>query len=205
MTTPVWTIAPSVHPQVVDLSDNNAGFATAAEFAALRAAGVEEVIHKSSQGAREVDPRYAARRPLAVAAGLRWSAYHFCTSDPVPAQLAHFLASIGDRAGLHRIALDAEANRGATIAPTDAAAFALLLDQEWGSPCLRYGNASVPEYRQPGWHTGPLWWARYGPEPTIEMMQGFGINPANVVLWQATATGHIASHGPLDLSYARPT
>lgn len=206
--TPIWTITPASQPTVIDLSHNNPGFGTLAEFQALRTAGITEVIHKASQGDGFTDPLYAVRRPLAPVAGLRWSAYHFCTSDPVEAQLAHFMAAVGNHEGIHRVALDAELNRGATIVPSEAAAFAEALDGEWGAQCLRYGNASVLEYRLPGWHDGPLWWAKYGPEPTVELMASLGLDPARVVLWQATSTGrlpgYLAGVGDVDLSYERP-
>lgn len=211
MTTPIWAIAPSVHPQVVDLSHNNAGFTTQAEFTALRAAGVTDVIHKITEGVDFVDTTYHARRLLAVAAGLGWSAYHFCTNDVIEAQQDHLLKVLGDLKGIRWVALDAEQNRGATVDPAQAAALAINLDghlraalADKDAQALRYGNASVSEFRQIGWHDGPLWWAKYGPEPTVELMRSMRLDPARVMLWQATATGHVAGRGPLDLSYLRP-
>lgn len=212
MPTPLWTITPATLPDVIDLSDNNAGFKTPAEFRALKAQGYKEVIHKASQGGSEVDPLYAGRRELAVAAGLSWSAYHFCTNAPIAAQQAHFLSAIGAPSGIKRLALDAEYLKGAAIDPGQAAAFSRALDFALSGmsasgifkQCLRYGNASVLEYKQPGWHDGPMWWAKYGPAPTVELMKSLGVNPALIVLWQATASGHAGGNGPVDLSYSRP-
>lgn len=203
MTTPLWPIAVGAVPQVLDLSHNNPHLNTAAEFAALYSAGVRGVIHKLTQGTDFLDPLYAVRRPLAEAAGLQWhGGYHFCTSFPVDQQLAWFLSQAGTNAALG-LCLDAEANGGASIAPADAAAFAVALDKELGAQCLRYGNASVDAYQQEGWHDGPLWWAKYGPEPTVELMTSLGIDPNRVVLWQETGSGRVAGETPVDLSFAR--
>jgi GH25 family lysozyme M1 (1,4-beta-N-acetylmuramidase) len=210
MSTPIWTISPGTKPTVVDLSDNNAGFTTLAEFQALKAAGVTDVIHKITQGVSHVDLGYALRRPLALEAGLSWSAYHFCTAQPVEDQIAWMVKHYTpDLDKLKWLALDAEANRGSTIQPAQAAAMAQRLDQELAEveksiPLLRYGNASVLEYKQSGWHDGPMWWAKYGPEPTVEQMSALGIDPSNIILWQASATAHLAGRGPLDVSYERP-
>lgn len=203
MTTPIWPIAPGALPAVVDLSHNNAGFDCLEEFQALKAGGARLVEHKASEGTSFADPMYAKRRVLALDAGLLWDAYHFCTSAPVPAQLSHFLAAAEPDPKTMRLALDAEQNRGATIAPADAAAFAGALDQKCGRQVLRYGNASVPEYRQSIWRDGPLWWAKYGPEPTIELMRVLGLDPEKIVLWQETSTGRVAGSAPIDLSFHR--
>lgn len=205
MTTPIWTIKVGDRPTVIDLSDNNAGLTTEAEFTALYAAGVREVIHKLTEGTSHVDPLYARRMPLARAVGMTWGAYHFCTSDAIGAQQAFFLKTIGpDAKSLSCIALDAEPNRGATIQPAQAALFAVAMDEALGEQVYRYGNSSVLEYKIEGWHDGPLWWAKYGPEPTVELFKSLGIDPARVELWQETGSGRIAGHGPVDLSYARP-
>lgn len=202
MTTPLWTIAPGAVPAVIDISDNNRHLDSLAEFQALKAAGVQLVIHKASQGVKEVDPLYAKRRPLAIEAGLRWDAYHFCTSAPIAAQQAHFLAVAQRDAGM-RLMVDAELNPGATIKPVDAAAFACNLDQALGRQVLGYGGAGFADYMIPGWHDRPLMWAKYGPEPTVELLAKLGVPPANVVIWQKTGTGTVAGFKPIDLSYYR--
>lgn len=205
MPTPIWKIASTDRPAVIDLSHSNPGLNTGAEFAALYRAGVRLVIHKAGQIGMmgNEDPMYAVRRPLAVAAGLRWDAYWFCTSAPIDEQEAEFIRIVGPTTGGMRLCLDAEENRGATIAPAQAARFAQSLDARMKRRVLRYGNASVPEYRLPGWHDGPLWWAKYGPEPTVEGMRSLGIDPAHVVLWQETGSGRVAGASPVDLSFAR--
>ena len=67
------------------------------DFARVKAAGIVGVIHKASQGGAVVDQSYASRRKLALAAGLKWGAYHFFdfTASPV-AQADHFDAHLAD-------------------------------------------------------------------------------------------------------------
>lgn len=203
MTTPIWSIAPGSCPAVIDLSHNNAGFDSVEEFQKLKEDGVGLVFHKATQGASYVDPMYVKRRKLVTDAGLLFDAYHFCTDAPVPVQMAHFLTVAAPDHPTMRLMLDAEMNRGATIDPLKAAQFALDLDAKMARQVVRYGNASVLEYRQPGWHDGPMWWAKYGPEPTDELMKSLGIDPAHIVLWQETGTGTIEGEHPVDLSYYR--
>src|SRR6185437_8997405 len=205
MTTPLWPIPAGTLPSVIDLSHFNAGFDSVEEFEALKAAGVALVIHKATQGSSYVDPMYTKRRPLVLSAGLLFDAYHFATSDPVPAQLAHFLSVAEPDHATMRLMLDAEQNRGATITPLNAAQLALDADAKLCRQVVRYGNASVLNYKQPGWQDGPLFWAKYGPEPTVELMKYLGINPSDVVLWQETCTGRVAGsgNGNVDLSYYR--
>jgi GH25 family lysozyme M1 (1,4-beta-N-acetylmuramidase) len=77
------------------------------DFAAVRAAGIVGVIHKASQGAGIVDTSYATRRKLALAAGLRWGAYHFMSLEDGAAQAGHFL-SVADADADTLVALDWE-------------------------------------------------------------------------------------------------
>src|SRR6185437_10843012 len=152
MTMPLWPIPAGTLPAVIDLSHNNPGFDSVDEFEALKAAGVALVVHKATQGSSFVDPMYAKRRLLVLQAGLLFEAYHFATSDPVSAQLAHFLAAAEPDHATMRLMLDAEQNRGATITPLDAEQLALDADAKLCRQVVRYGNASVLNYKQPGWH-----------------------------------------------------
>ena len=63
------------------------------DFAKTAASGVKGVIHKATQGGGIVDQSYATRRKMALAAGLKWGAYHFFdfTASPV-VQATHFLS-----------------------------------------------------------------------------------------------------------------
>ena len=61
------------------------------DWAAIKAAGVQLVIHKASEGETWRDGAYAARRQEATAHGLLWAAYHFGNGRPVETQVKNFL------------------------------------------------------------------------------------------------------------------
>src|SRR4051812_44856318 len=91
---------------VVDLSHNNSIPAPLQAFQKAAASGIDAILHKATQGTGFVDPTFAARRIAAAGAGLDFGAYHFCDGSDPFAQAEHFLASIGNPAGLV-LALDA--------------------------------------------------------------------------------------------------
>src|SRR5262249_41318540 len=93
-----------------------------ASFARARQAGVYGIIHKASEGAGMVDPKYARRRVRGRQAGLLWGAYHFGTGDAVEAQVDNFLkAAAPDNHTL--VALDYEDNGAATMSLGQARQF----------------------------------------------------------------------------------
>jgi lysozyme len=89
---------------VVDLSHFN----SPVNFSEARQGGLLGVVHKATQGLLEADPDYAARRPLALAAGLLWGAYHFGTAADGAAQAQHFLSTARPEPGV-LLMLDFEA------------------------------------------------------------------------------------------------
>lgn len=200
--TPIWQIAPGSRPSIVDLSHNNAGFDSVEEFQKLKEDGIGLVLHKATQGSGFVDPKYEARRRLAADAKLTFDAYHFATADPIEAQRAHFLAVAAPDAGM-RLMVDAEPNRGSTIRPADAAALVVALDRARGRQVVGYGGAGFADYALSDWHDRPLMWAKFGPEPTVELLTSLGVPPTNVVIWQQTGSGAIEGAYPVDLSYYR--
>lgn len=60
-------------------------------FEAVHAAGVIGIIHKVTEGHSFVDKMYESRHGNALAAGLKWSAYHFLKHGKAAAQMKHFL------------------------------------------------------------------------------------------------------------------
>lgn len=82
-------------------------------FADIKAAGVIGVMHKASEGTTYVDPNYAPRMQQALAAGLRWGAYHFLKHGNVEAQMAYFLKAAHLGLG-SRVAIDYE-DAGCTL------------------------------------------------------------------------------------------
>jgi GH25 family lysozyme M1 (1,4-beta-N-acetylmuramidase) len=113
------------------------------DFAKVKAAGILGVIHKASQGGAIVDQSYAGRRKLALAAGLKWGAYHFFDFSAAPAaQVDHFL-SVADADDETLVALDWE-NVGARE-PSAALARAFLeqIEKKLGRKAVLYsGNVA---------------------------------------------------------------
>lgn len=89
---------------IVDLSHYN----SPVNFSQAKQGGLLGVVHKATQGLAETDPQYAARRPLAQAAGLLWGAYHFGTDADGAAQAQHFLSTARPAPGV-LLMLDFEA------------------------------------------------------------------------------------------------
>lgn len=198
--TALWAVLGK--PAVIDLSHHNA---EPVDFAALREDGVRLVILKASQGTGMTDPLYRAWRRRAADAGLLVDAYHFCDGASPTAQLAHFLAA-AEPDDKMRLALDCEPNKGSTIGFAQAEILADLLDQKRGRQALRYTGAGflIPAAIALTRHfrDGPLWWAKYGPQPSRAKLVALGIEPADIVLWQETDSGHRPGiAGPVDESY----
>jgi lysozyme len=75
---------------VIDLSHFN----EVTSFSTVKSDGIVGVIHKATEGVRDVDPKYLARRGEALAAGLWWGAYHFATGDDAAVQADVFLTAV---------------------------------------------------------------------------------------------------------------
>jgi lysozyme len=198
--TSLWRIIGE--PPVVDLSHNNPD---PIDFAALKAAGIKLVIHKATQGTRFVDPCYADRRKAALAAGLKWDAYHFVDDDDLALQMIHFISTAKPDDTM-RLALDIEPNGGSTASFSQANDLAGRLDQRMGRQCWRYTGlgyltpAAIND--TPVFRSGPIWFAKYGPQPRAEQLAGVGIDPGNILLWQETESGSLPGiDGHVDQSY----
>ena len=164
------------------------------DFAKVRAAGVLAVVHKASQGAHYVDPRFAPRRDLARSVGLLYGGYHFATGEDPAEQAAHFLARLqpGDLA-----VLDVERNpskKGTSMSLLDAEQFVRAIFRARGRWPLVYGGGDyLRDVLKPAADSilsaCPLWWARYA------STGGPGRLPApwkQATIWQYTD----GSHGP---------
>ena len=125
--------------RVVDLSHHN----DVTSFQNVASAGIWGVIHKASQGTTYGDARYASRRPVALAAGLLWGAYHFATSDPVNEQVDFFLQhAMPDNNTL--LVLDYEDFRP-NMSIQQAVLFLRLLEQKMGRKGALYSGNRVKE------------------------------------------------------------
>lgn len=200
MTTALWAVLGK--PAVIDLSHNNRD---PIDFAALYADGVRLAILKASQGTGFVDPAYAKRRIAAQAAGIIVDAYHFCDGTDPKLQARHFFAAAAPDESM-RLAIDCEPNKGSSISFAQADQMADLVDQHRGRQCLRYTGAGflIPSAinQTPHFRKGPIWWAKYGPQPSGAQLAVLGIDPDDLVLWQETSTGSRPGiKGPVDESY----
>ena len=139
-------------------------------FARAKQAGIYGIIHKASEGAGMVDPKYARRRPRARAAGLLWGAYHFGTSDDVGAQVDNFLAAASPDAQT-LVALDYEDNGADTMSLEQARQFLTTIEDRLGRKAALYsGNLikqQLGERVDPFFASHRLWLAEYGPVPRL--------------------------------------
>jgi GH25 family lysozyme M1 (1,4-beta-N-acetylmuramidase) len=198
--TALWAILGK--PLVIDLSHNNP---EPIDFATLYADGVRMVIHKATEGTHFVDPQYKLRRTRALAAGMKWEAYHFASSQAVAAQIDHFL-TVADLDEKMRGAIDCEPNKGSTISFAQADDMAVAIDGKLGRQTLRYTGfgfltpRAVRETRR--FRDGPIWFAKYGPAPTRAQLASIGLTPESLVLWQETSTAtRRGATGRIDESY----
>jgi lysozyme len=156
-----------MQPLVIDIYHGDA----VQDFAKVKAAGILGVIHKASQGGAVVDQAYASRRKLALAAGLKWGAYHFFDFSAQPqAQAEHFL-SMADADDDTLVALDWE-NVGSR-APSVALARAFLeeIEIKLGRKAVIYsGNVAKEQIASRDGYFGAhrLWLCQYGPTAKVQ-------------------------------------
>lgn len=185
---------------VIDMyhGDNNEALP---DFAALKAAGIEAIIHKATQGSDYVDPLCASRLQAANDAGLLIACYHFGDGSPVAAQFHNYLKTAQLIPGLDFGILDFERNpSGATMQSFQAAQFLASLVELKIAPVL-YGSDLPREAKfksmaivQNAW----LWLAEYGPVESIPAPW----TAATTLGWQFSDTGaEPGIKGDVDLNY----
>lgn len=169
---------------VIDISHHQQNV----DFARVKAAGVVGVIHKATAGTSYIDSMYATHRTRALDVGLLWGAYHWGTGDSGEQQANHFLDVVrADNQTL--LALDYEPNvagshrLGPDMNEHQATEFVNRINAATGRfPLLYTGLAMAGHF--PALPECPLWWARYGPQPT-----GFPSTWPSWTLWQYTGDG----------------
>src|SRR5947207_2187981 len=82
----------TINRKVIDISHLN----NVTSWSAIKSAGIIGVIHKATEGMTFVDNLYTTRKPHAIAAGLKWGAYHFCNGSNVQRQVDNFLSVTGE-------------------------------------------------------------------------------------------------------------
>ena len=132
-----------ITPIVADMAHFNP-----VNFARIKAAGVAGVIHKATQGTGVTDNQYAARRPVAQAAGLKWGAYSFATGDDPRAHAEHFLSVAQPDAGT-LLCLDYEDNPHSPMSAQAAWDFMRVVEEKTGRLCWIYGGNCIAEHISP--------------------------------------------------------
>jgi lysozyme len=182
---------------VADMNHGNpVNFArlAAASFGDIKCVGI---IHKASQGRGYTDPKYAQRRPDAIAAGFLWGAYAFNTGDDVKAQVTEFLEHACPEAetGLY---LDFEDNSASEMTLGQAVEFLDRVEQIMGRYCRMYSGNRLKEQIV---HATPaqvaylaayqdrLWGCEYGPLFKDVDAKGHRLPWPKPFLWQDTGDG----------------
>jgi lysozyme len=134
------------------------------DFDRVKAAGIMGVIHKATQGGTIVDHAYASRRKLALAAGLKWGAYHFFDFSAPAAQADHFL-SVADADDRTLVALDWESVGNREPSAARAKAFLERIEEKLNRKAVVYsGNVAKEQIKgdDPYFGSHRLWLAQYG-------------------------------------------
>jgi lysozyme len=181
----------SINPKVFDIYHGD----TVTSFDHAHAAGYLGVIHKATQGLTDTDAKYAERRPLAVAAGLLWGAYHFNTGAPIRAQVGHFLqAAKPDDKTL--MALDFEDYSVSEMSLSQCIEFLGALDEATGRASWLYSGNRLKQLIVGASQTDrdflaghPLWGCEYGPRWRNEDVNGNPLPWDKPTLWQFTGDG----------------
>lgn len=171
---------------VIDISHWNNNV----DFGLVKSNGTVAVIHKATQGTKNVDPRYSTRRIAAEKEGLLWGAYHFGTNANGVNQAKHFLKEVGNTSNI-LLVLDIEFNRKNTMTPKQAEDFIKTIKENSRCRIMIYGSRNFLEKYSTQFLTKiPLWIASYNKIAKIP----FGWD--KWVLWQYT-NGKIGSwpHG----------
>jgi lysozyme len=196
-------MATALTPTVIDISHHN----KVVDWAAIKAAGIQGVILKASDGTHFVDPTYAERRAAARAAGLMTGAYHFARNGNVAAQVALFVRAADPDPDTF-LALDWENNpTGPDMNVAEARQFlTLLMAQTKRLPkdvWVYGGNVLKEQITTPEdcrfFSQFNLWLCHYAAKPVLPKAW------KTCGLWQYTDKGHVEgmhADGRVDLNVA---
>ncbi|MET0935375.1 MAG: glycoside hydrolase family 25 protein [Luteibacter sp.] len=156
--------------EVIDISHHN----TLSDVAKVAADGVLGVFQKTTQGARFVDPTFAANKKKIQAGGLLFGAYHFGTAGDPSGQAEFFVNTAGPDALL---VLDFEGNpQGLDMSLLEAEQFVHRVNELTGRyPGLYSGHTLKEALAAQGMTSAAqtelskcwLWIAQYAQSPLI--------------------------------------
>jgi GH25 family lysozyme M1 (1,4-beta-N-acetylmuramidase) len=141
------------------------------DFAKVKAFGVVGVIHKATQGGAVVDQAYAGRRKLALAAGLKWGAYHFFDFTASPAAQAEHFLSVADADSDTLVALDWENVGSREPSAALARAFLEAIEVKLGRKAVIYsGNVAKEQITSRDAYFGAhrLWLCQYATQFCVQ-------------------------------------
>jgi lysozyme len=153
------------NPVVIDISHWN----PTPDWKALKAAGTAAVIHKATEGTGNVDGMLYNRAGPAMAAGLKWSTYHFLRPGKLPAQMDHYLRTVNPLEG-ERMCLDHE-DAGVTLGDLEYCV-KYLLDKRPDLQITIYSGHLIKEQLSGGRTSSvlaektSLWLAQYSTTPS---------------------------------------
>lgn len=136
------------------------------DFKKAKAAGIQGIFHKCTQGTRYVDPRFVINRQSILDAGLLFGAFHFGTGTDTAKNQADYFLETAKQGDL--LALDFEPNpKGPTMTIGQAVEFCLEVERATGRPLIIYtGAPMLPAAVKLNANTRPLWFAQYAPTPS---------------------------------------
>ena len=177
---------------VIDVSH----FDNMPDWTKVRAAGVQAIIHKATQGLHYVDKTFPTAKTAVPAAGMLWGAYHFGTGDGTGADQAKFFLDTVQPDAHTLISIDFEPNpSGTTMSLQQMLDWTGVVQKATGRWPVVYGGKSllfgaIGTSTQPLLAHCPLWVAQYttAAAPTAIPSRVW----KNWTLWQYTETGRVA-------------
>lgn len=166
------------------------------DFSKLGKSGCVGVIHRATRSNGQTDPKYKARRELALGVGLKWGRYGFNTGEAVKVQ-ADRLVNFVDRSDDESSWLDLEKNpNGAQMSLGMTIEYLDRIDQWYGRRCGLYSGDVIKTLVLRATDTQrdflalhPLWGCEYGPRWKNIDANGHPLPWAKPFLWQYTGDG----------------
>lgn len=175
---------PQTADTVFDISHWNTPAGQELDFQKAKAAGMQAVIHKLTDGiSTKIDPTYQKNKEQAISAGLLWGAYHFGEADNGEAQANNFLSNLDQGKGTLMV-LDLERGKNESMSIAEAEAFVNTVQQKTGKMPVLYGGSYLKELMNANPDSSltqcTLWLAQYGSRTVLP--KGF----SNWAFWQYT-------------------
>ena len=189
----------------VDVSSWQGGI----DFTKVKASGRKFVIAKATEGNSWTDPRYASNKSQAMAAGLKFTGYHFArpgtNANDAVSEANHFVSVLGLKRGMLVPALDLEVSGGLSVSALQS------WTRAWVSRVYALTGARPMIYTNPSfWSTNMgnstwfaangyrvLWIARWASSPTIPATNWAG---HSWTFWQYSDCGRVSGiSGCVDL------